>query len=70
MYQAVEVAGGLLDGLAHVVVAVEIEDVGDQVERVLVVLNFVVQAGQVEAVGQVVLVDLAEILIAAGGDEL
>ena len=39
MYQAVEVAGGLLDSLAHVVVAVEIEDVGDEVEGVLVVLD-------------------------------
>ena len=64
MDKAVEVACILLDGLPHVVVYFHVEDVGHQIEGVLVVLHFGVQAGQVETVRQVVLVDLAEILIA------
>lgn len=56
--------------LAHLVVAVEIEDVGHQVQRILVVLDLGVEARQVEAVRQILLVDLAEVLVAAGRDEL
>ena len=68
--KAVKVAGRLLDGLAHVIVAVEVEYICDEVERVLVVLNFGVQTSQVEAVGEVVFVDFAKVFIASGGDEL
>ena len=66
MDQAVEVPSGLLDGLAHVVFAVEVEDIGDQVEGVLVVVDFGVEAGQVEAVGEVLFVDFAEVFVATG----
>ena len=62
--------GGFFDGFAHFVVAVEIEDIVHQIESVLVVVDFGVEAGQVEAVCQVFLVDLAEVLIATRGDEL
>jgi hypothetical protein len=65
VYQAVQVARALFDLLAHVIVDFHVEDVGDKVEGVLVVLHFCVEAGQVEAVGEVVLVDLAEVFIAA-----
>jgi hypothetical protein len=58
------VSSGLLNRLAHVIVAVEIEDVGDEVQRILVVLDLGVEARQVEAIRQVVLVYLAEVLIA------
>lgn len=58
-------AGRLLYGLSHVIVAVEVEDVGDEIEGVLVVLNFRVEASQVEAIGEIVLVDFAEVLVAA-----
>ena len=47
----------------HLIVAVEVEHVGDQVERVLVVLYFGVQAREVEAISKVLLVDLAEIFV-------
>lgn len=70
MHQPVEMPSGLLDLLAHVIVAVEIKDVGDEIKRVLVVLDFRVETCEVEAVGEVVLVDLAEIFVAARGDEL
>ena len=63
-------AGGLLDLFSHLVIAVKIEDIGDEVKGVLVVLDIGVEAGQVEAVGEVVFVDFAEVLIASGGDEL
>jgi hypothetical protein len=53
----------LLDLLAHLIVAVEVEDVCHEVEGILVVLHLGVQPGEVEAVGQVLLVDLAEVLV-------
>lgn len=60
----------LLDCFPHVVVAVKVEHIGDEVERVLIVLDFGVEAREVEAVGQVLLVYLAEVLVAPGRYEL
>lgn len=68
--QAVQVPCRLLDGLSHVIIAVKIEYIGDEVERILIVLDLGVQAGQVEAVREVVLVDLAKVLVASRGNEL
>ena len=65
VHQAVQVSCALLDRLPHLIVAIEVEDIGDEVERVLVVLHLRVESGEVEAVGQVVLVNLAKVLIAA-----
>ena len=62
--------GRLLDGFAHVVFAVEVEDISDEVEGVLVVVDFGVEAGEVEAVCEVFLIDFAEVFVATGGDEL
>ena len=66
MHQAIKMPRALLNLLAHIVVDFHIEDIRNQVEGVLVVLHFGIQAGQIEAVGQVVLVDLAEVFVAAG----
>lgn len=55
--------GRLLDGLSHLIVAVEVEDVGDEVQRILVVLNLRVEACQVESIRQIVLVYFAEVLV-------
>jgi len=33
-------SGGFLDGFAHFILAVEVEDIVDEVEGVLVVVNF------------------------------
>lgn len=63
VYQAVQVPRRLLNLLAHLIVAVEVEDVGDEVEGILVVLDLGVQPREVEAVGQVLFVDLAEVLV-------
>jgi hypothetical protein len=70
MYKAVEMAGRFLYRFSHVIVTVEIEDVRDQVKGILIVLNFRVKACQVETIGKVILVNLAEVLIAAGRNEL
>lgn len=55
----------LLDVFSHVIVAVEIEDVRDEIQRILVVINFCVQARQVESVGQVLFVDFAEVFVSS-----
>lgn len=60
----------LLDRLAHLIVAVQVEHIRHQVQGILIVLHLRVEARQVEAVGQIVLVDLAEVLVAPRGDEL
>lgn len=70
MDEAVQVAGRLLDGLAHVIVAVKVEDICDQIERVLIVLDFGIKTRQVESICKVLFVDLAEVLVASGRDEL
>ncbi len=54
----------LLDLISHVIIAVKIEDVCDEVECVLVVLDIGIESRQVEAVCEVVFVDFAEVLVA------
>ena len=70
MHQAIEMSCALLYLLAHIVVHLHIEDIRNEVERILIVLDFSVEASQVESISQVVLVDLAEVLVAARGYEL
>ncbi len=70
MDQSVKMPCRLLYLFAHLIVAVEIEHVGDEVQGVLVVCDISVQAGEIEAVGEVIFVDFAKVLIAAGRDEL
>jgi hypothetical protein len=66
MNQAIEVTGGLFDLLAQIIVGVKIENVRHKVKGVLVVGNLGVQPGEVKPIGQVVLVDFAEVFITAG----
>jgi hypothetical protein len=70
VHQSVEVASALLDLLPHVVVDFHVEDVGHKVESILVVLHFCVQSSQVEAICEVILIDFAEVFIAASCDKL
>lgn len=70
MYKAVKMSSALLDLLTHIIVDLHVKDVGHEIERILVVLDFRVKAGQVEAVGQVVFINFAVVLIAARRDEL
>lgn len=66
MYQTVKMTCALLNLLAHVVVNFHVEDIGYQVERILVVLDFSVEASKVEPISEVIFVDFAEVLVAAG----
>jgi hypothetical protein len=65
MDEPVQMPGRFLYRFAHLIVAVEVEHVRNKVEGILVVLHLVVEACQVEAIGQVLFVDLAEVLVAA-----
>jgi hypothetical protein len=65
VYQTVQMPRRLLNLFPHIVVAVEVEDIRDEVEGILVVLDFGIEARQVEAVGEVFFVDLAEVLVAS-----
>lgn len=47
----------------HLIVAIEVEDIRNQVKRVLVVLDLRIESRQVESIGEVFFVDLAEVLI-------
>ena len=51
--------------VAHLVVAVQVENVRDEIEGILVVLDVCIEAGEVEAVGEIVLVDFAKVFVAA-----
>jgi hypothetical protein len=70
MDKAIEMTGRLFDLLPQIIIGVEVEDIGHEIERILIVRDLGVQASQVEAIRQVILVDLAEILISSGRDKL
>lgn len=70
MDKTVEMTGRLFDLLAQIIIGIEVEDIGHKVERILIVGDLGVQTSQVEAIRQVVLVNLAEILISSGRDKL
>lgn len=57
--------GRLLDLLPHVIIAIEVESVRDEFESILIVLNFRVEARQVEPIGQVVFVYLTEVFVSS-----
>ena len=65
MHQPVEMACALLDLLPHIVVDFHVEDIRHQVEGILVILHFGVEACKVKSVGEVVLVDFAKVFIAS-----
>ena len=55
----------LLNLFPHIIVAVEVENVRHEVKSILIVLNLGVQPRKVEAVGKVLFVNLAEVLISS-----
>jgi hypothetical protein len=65
MDQPVKMPCRLLDRFTHLIIAVQVENIRNEVERVLVILDFGVEASQVEAIGQVVLINLAEVFVAS-----
>lgn len=70
MNQAIQMSRRFLNLLAQVVVCIEVENIRHEVQRILIVRYFGVQAGKVEAIGQVLLVDLTEVLISTRRNEL
>lgn len=70
MDKTIEMTGRLFDLLSQIIIGIEVEDIGHKVERILIVGDLSVQTSQVEAIRQVVLVNLAEILISSGRDKL
>lgn len=70
MDQAVQMPSRLLNLLPHIVIAVQVKDVSNEVKGILVVLNVGIESGQVEAVREVVFIDFTEILVASRRDEL
>ena len=63
-------SGRLFDGFAHFVIAVEIKDIRNQVKGILIILNLGVETSKVETIRQILLVDLAEVLVAPTRYEL
>ena len=61
---------GFLYLLPHFIIAIEVEHIGDKVKSILIVLYFGVQAGEVETVRQVFLIDLAKVLVSPRRYEL
>lgn len=60
----------LLDLLSHVIITVQIKDVSDEVKSVLIILDICVEPSEIEAVCEIVFVDLAEVFIASRRYEL
>lgn len=56
----------LLDLLSHVVVAVDVKDIHDQIECMLIVVHFGVEASQVESIIEIFFVDFTKVFVAAG----
>lgn len=54
----------LLNLLAHIIVDLHIKDVGHEIQRILIVLHFRIEAREIESISQIILVDLAEVLVA------
>jgi hypothetical protein len=63
MYQAIQMPCRLLYLFPHVIVTLKVEDICNKVERVLVVLDFGIEAGKVEAIGKILFVDFAKVLV-------
>lgn len=53
----------LLDLFAHIIVDLHVEYIGHEIQRILIVLDFRVEARKVESISQIILVDLAEVLV-------
>ena len=54
-----------LDLLSHIIIAVQVKHISDEVEGVLIVLDIGIESSKVETVGEVVFVNLAKVFIAS-----
>lgn len=62
--------GRLLNLITHIIIAVEVKDVSDEIKSVLVVLDVSIESRQVEPVREVVFVNFAIVFIASRRNEL
>lgn len=60
----------LLNLFSHIIVTVEVKDIGDEIKSILIILDICIEPSKVEPVCEVVFVDLAEVFIASRRDEL
>ena len=65
MHEAVQMSGRLFDVITHIIVTIQVEDIRYKVKGILIMLDFSVESGQIEPICQILLVDIAEILVSA-----
>lgn len=70
MHQTVKMTSRFLNLLSKIIVGIEVEDVGHKVKGILIVWDLGVEPREVESIGQVILVNLTEILVTSRRDEL
>lgn len=70
MNEAIQVPSTSLDLVPHVVVDFHVKDICDEVECILVVLDFRVESSQIEPISKVVLIHIAEVLVSSSSNEL
>ena len=58
------------NGFSLFIVTLAVEHIRNEIQGILVVLYFCVEAGEIESVGEVVFVDIAEVFIASRVYEL
>ena len=54
-----------LNLFSHIIVTIQVEDISDEVKSVLIILDIRIESSQVEAVREIVFVNLAEIFISS-----
>lgn len=60
----------LLYRFPHFIVTIQIKNVRHEVQSILIILNFGIEASKVKTIRKVVLVNLAEIFVASRGNKL
>lgn len=70
MDQPVEMTGRFLNLFTQIIIGIKVKHIRHEVESILVIGNFGVQASEVEPIRQVVLVDFTEVLISPRRDKL
>jgi hypothetical protein len=65
MHKSIQMPRRFLDLFPHIIIAIEVEDVGYEVECILVVLDLRVKAGQIEAIGEVLFVYFAKVFVSS-----
>ena len=57
-------AGRLFNLRTHVIVTFNVKHVGDEIKCMVVVLDFYIEAGEIEAIGEVVFINFAKVFVA------